>query len=165
MSKYRFPRRESLDISVPSSSFKYTGNFDGIPLFSFASIDLSANLYGFNQKELIDNDFSILLEKLKLFSNKTINELINLTHDYHFHYNLDRNTCLKIKMLLETSLKIKLKEENIPQFGEFALYTDPLGASRSSKQKSPRIFFMVGADAIIYILFYDPYHEICDNKN
>lgn len=52
-----------------------------------------------------------------------------------------------------------LSPECIPSFYHFALYTNE-ESSRKSGIKSPRIYFFIGGNGVIYPLFYDPYHEI-----
>ena len=48
-----------------------------------------------------------------------------------------------------------------PLIFHFALYTDEkVVANRNKNTRAPRIYFMLGKNGVIYILFFDPYHEI-----
>lgn len=43
----------------------------------------------------------------------------------------------------------------------FGLYEcDSRKASRNTGERSPRVYFLLGANGFIYILFFDPYHEL-----
>lgn len=43
----------------------------------------------------------------------------------------------------------------------FGLYECPSKqASRQTGERSPRVYFVLGTNGYIYILFFDPYHEL-----
>ena len=133
-------------------------SFDNLPLFSYAHIDLTITDYGFRQSCFDNKDIRKYFETVKEFSTKTINDLINSDYKNHFHfYPTPKGKILWL--LKQISGKKYFRESELPSIGQFALYTEG-NADRERGIKSPRIFFMLGANAIFYILFYDPYHEI-----
>jgi hypothetical protein len=81
-----------------------------------------------------------------------------LHHSEHFH--LITNPPYKLRELIKRiSGRSDLKDEHLPIIGQFGLYTND-NADRTRNIKSPRIFFFIGDNAVLYIMFYDPYHEI-----
>lgn len=114
--------------------------------------------YSFN-KDFGEQESAMYFSRMKNFSRLSINAIIDtLDHDYHFSRTHLNTTVIK-------ELKTELKTQHIPDdilLYHFALYTDKSGrASREEDIKSPRIHFILGKYGMIYILFYDPYHELC----
>lgn len=62
----------------------------------------------------------------------------------------------KLKDIVDFIFSIKLQADQIPPFIELKLYTN------KNSIKAPRIFGFIGNANIIYILFYDPFHQIFD---
>lgn len=132
------------------------------PIFAFNNLDLTCGgKYSFDCNELSAVDAKILLKKLKEISALTINELIDDSdHDLHFHIHSRPNKNI-IELLKSLSGKSYLEPETIPTVAQFGLYTHKLGADRGRNQKSPRIICIIGPNAIIHLLYFDPFHEIC----
>ncbi len=130
------------------------------PVFAFDYLDLDQTDYHFNQKCFSAFDAKNLLRRLKEISGLSVDHLIDNT-DYsdHFHIYHSLNPCL-FDLLKRISGKEHFSNEETPLIGQLALYTNPKGANRDKNQKSPRIYFIVGSYAVLYILFFDPYHEI-----
>lgn len=123
-------------------------------VISYALVDMSETKYHF-QQEFTSRDTQEYFKMMKEISNSTINDLMENPHKHHF-YRTD------IKGNLKTVLK-NIDPECIktnPLIYHFALYTDERKANRETGIRSPRIYFMLGLYGIIYILFFDPFHEI-----
>lgn len=113
--------------------------------------------YGFLDESFGSREAMEYFSKMKDFSGKSFEDIIDATnYEYHFH---------------PTTIKGKIKEELKKEFGKhisfddlivhhFALYTEDR-ADRATGKKSPRIHFLLGKYGMVYILFYDPYHELC----
>lgn len=147
----------SFDQPLSSEEYKYNGGRS--PVFSFKEIDRGITAFNFNQPEFDNLHSKILFDKLICYSEYTYDELQNeLNYDEHFHiYPVPSG---KLRNLFNEWIGRKLRDEELPMIGQFALYTNPKGTDRNMNRKSPRIFFIVGRWAVFQILFFDPYHEI-----
>lgn len=146
------------NFGLPIDGKELAAGYGQKPLISYNFIDIDKTNYCFDQECLDADDILWYFELLKEFSSKTINELID--SDYKKHFHLYHNPNPQLKSLLKSISGVTLRPETTPTIGQFALYTDRELASRKNKIKSPRIYFIVGHNAVMYILFYDPYHEI-----
>lgn len=132
-----------------------------LSVVSYRYIDLDKTDYHFSQDCFDNRDISEYFIFMNILTSYPFNELIsNKNKDWHLNAN-DYFKDKKFRNLVNTALdnNKKLKVEQVPMFYHFALYTEQ-NANRETKVKSPRIYFFIGKDAIIYPLFYDPYHEI-----
>lgn len=125
------------------------------PVICYDLIDLSVTPYHFHQECFDNKDIREYFNSLKYISQHTIEDLIqNSNYRFHFHKS-------KIIGNLRNELQKLHKKNNIyPEIYHFALYTSKEKANRNSGIKSPRIYFVIGYNGMIYPLFYDPYHEI-----
>jgi len=147
------------------SSKNFNKYFSNNPLFSYDLIGLNLTEYNFNQDCFDLKDIKTYFEKVNFISKKSINDLIDSTnYRNHFHVISYPNAKLK-ELIKKISGRSTLRDEQLPIIGQFALYTDDYEASRASSRKSPRIYFLIGKNAIFYVLFYDPYHEIYPKKS
>lgn len=131
------------------------------PVFCYDLIDLDKTDYHFKQSCFDNVDIQAYFSQIKKISTSTIFELIkNNENGNDDDLKLHR---AEVKGNLLTILKkIYPKPVNyFPEIYHFALYT-PKGkkADRKTGDKAPRIYFLVGRNSMLYILFYDPYHEI-----
>lgn len=129
------------------------------PSICYEYIDLDKTEYNFHQSVFDSFDIKKYFSALKDISSQEFCKLRDSHYSFHFHIYYSPSGKL-LKLVRKISGKSHLTVEETPPIGQFALYTDPKGADRKKKIKSPRIYFIVGPYAILYILFYDPYHEI-----
>lgn len=94
---------------------------------------------------------------MKEFSENTLNEIQeNSSHESHFYRSDIRGNLKK----LFDSIDPNIAKVN-PLIFHFALDPDNKNfADRKKNIRNPRIYFMVGRNGMIHILFFDPYHEI-----
>ena len=122
---------------------------------SYDLVDLCETPYHFLQ-EFTWRDTQAYFSLLKKISGSTVNDLLDSEKGLHF-YRTDVRGNLK-KLLRKISPQAV---EANPLIFHFALYTDEgVMADRSQDIRAPRIYFMLGRNGIIYMLFFDPYHEI-----
>jgi hypothetical protein len=95
---------------------------------------------------------------MKEFSGLSVNYIVEHC-DYRAHFN---RTDIRgnIKKVFD-EIDPKIAKAN-PLIFHFAL--DPeckiTNASRESGIRNPRIYFMIGYNGMIHMLFFDPYHEL-----
>lgn len=138
-----------------------SASLDTLSTISYRYIDFDKTNYNFWQDCFDNQDIVEYFSFVNMLTTYPFNELLNKREpDWHLNSN-DYNRDVKFRNLINTALDIKerLTPECTPLFYHFALYTNQT-ASRESQIKSPRIYFFIGANAVIYPLFYDPYHEI-----
>lgn len=93
-----------------------------------------AQIYFKRIQEVCKSNFGNLNDKLSFFQMVSPNKELKRVVDFIFSKNL--------------------QPEQIPPFIEIKLYTN------KHTNKAPRVFGFIGNASIIYILFYDPFHEI-----
>lgn len=117
-------------------------------------VDLELTDYNFKQKFDL-KDTQEYFSMMKTISSNTINRLQQNAKDYHlYRSNLKGNLKTAIKKIFQDV------DENIIIY-HFGLYEcESKQASRETGERSPRIYFILGNNGHVYILFFDPYHEL-----
>lgn len=117
-------------------------------------VDLGQTDYHFWQ-EFTQEDTKGYFERMKQFAGKSINSLLNGPRSTHFHRSELKGNVLKaVKKILPKSID---SNQIIYHFG---LYDTDQWADRKTGIRCPRVYFMMGTYGHIYILFFDPYHEL-----
>lgn len=123
----------------------------------YNEIDLGKTPYHFNQA-FEGNEANLYFQRMKEFSGLTVNYILDHS-DYKVHFN---RTDIRgnIKKVFD-SIDPMIAKAN-PLIFHFAL--DPnstvTNACRATGIRNPRIYFMIGYNGMIHILFFDPYHEL-----
>lgn len=154
ISEYKFGK-SVIDNNDLSDSLDYKS------LISYKYIDLDKTPYNFQQLCFDNRDIVGYFTFMKLLSTipfKVLKE--NKEKEWHLNETVYYQKNLKKWVNAAFNLTKNLSPECVPTFYHFALYDEGGIASREKNIKSPRIYFFFGHDAIIYPLFYDPYHEI-----
>lgn len=136
---------------------KVSQNIKNILPFSFIYAT-SKEDYSFDS--MSEDDSKKLIERLIEFGTHSIDDLLSDEKADNRERHLHPSKKLDFLKKVEECYGCPRNIENRPDFYHFALYTNE-NASRETGVKSPRIHFMVGNQAIIYLLFYDAYHELC----
>lgn len=124
---------------------------------SYELADLDKTAYHFRQEFKLQ-DTQAYFEIMKNISCRSINELIDESdHSLHFYRTRVNKKIENLLKLLDPDCS---PDQNATLIYHFALSTDSEGASRESGRRSPRIYFMLGRNGMIFPLFFDPYHEI-----
>lgn len=122
----------------------------------YNEIDLGSTNYGFDQP-FEGNEANLYFKRMKEFSERTLNE-IRENSNYRLHFNRT-DVRGNLKHIFD-SIDPKIAKVN-PLIFHFALDPDNKNhANREKNIRNPRIYFMVGRNGMIHILFFDPYHEI-----
>lgn len=122
----------------------------------YNEIDLGDTNYGFDQ-EFEDKEANLYFERMREFSEQTLTDICDdASYKLHFHRS---NISGNIKRIFD-SIDPRISKAN-PLIFHFALDPDNRKhADRSKHIRNPRVYFMVGRNGMIHILFFDPYHEI-----
>lgn len=139
--------------TTPSIAYDYL-NIDDVPEYSFHNPEfLKTESEEFPNK----SDYNIYFNKIKDLCKRSLDDSL-----YNLPYTEHLKTIRPNKNLLSVVKKIFKKDyipdEQLPQFGEFGLYTN------KNNDRAPRVFFFIGNVGMIYILFYDPFHKIFPGK-
>lgn len=151
------------DIHEPSSvgqglSIEDTRLSQKVPIVvNYSLIDLESTEYNFKQ-EFSRKDTQKYFEVMSNIASRSIDEIID-SGDRTLHFYRTKITRRMVELMKRLDRHCKPDAESTIVY-HFALYTDKNGASRESGRRSPRIYFMLGKNGMIYPLFFDPYHEI-----
>lgn len=120
-------------------------------------LDLDGTDYNFKQEFTI-RDTQEYFTKMKEISSSTINKLVEKSKkdsDYHFYRSaFSGNVRREIKKIMPDA------DEDLIVY-HFGLYEcESHNASRVTGERSPRVYFILGNNGFIYIVFFDPYHEL-----
>ena len=117
-------------------------------------VDLGKTAYHFRQV-FTHEDTMGYFEKMKMFAGKSINALLQESRTHHFYRSELKGNLLKaMQKVLPKSIDT---HQIIYHFG---LYESDKWADRKTDTRCPRVYFMLGTYGHIYILFFDPYHEL-----
>lgn len=117
-------------------------------------VDLDQTDYNFWQK-FTHEDTKGYFEKMKLFSGKSINALLGESRTHHFYRSELRGNVLQaVRSILPKAIG---SNQIVYHFG---LYDTDEWADRETDTRCSRVYFMLGSYGHIYILFFDPYHEL-----
>ena len=116
-------------------------------------IDLGQTPYHFKQPFTHD-DTKGYFDRMHQFSGQSINKLMEHAREYHF-YRSD----LKGKLGNAIRKVIPNVDESQIVF-HFSLYDSKEWANRDKEVRNSRVYFMLGTYGHVYILFFDPYHEL-----
>lgn len=122
----------------------------------YNEINLGDTGYGFDQA-FEANEANLYFERMRELSEQTLRGIEEgVDYTLHFHRTIVSGN---IKRIFD-SVDPKIAKAN-PLIFHFAL--DPTNKNRADRKKNirnPRVYFMVGRNGMIHILFFDPYHEI-----
>lgn len=134
----------------------------GVPaVICYSLINLSDKNFGFGQYEFDHLDAKCYLERMKMLSTRSIFDIKGdpqyKSKDWHLNQTQGKNIKEAVRKLVP-----KDKNFEFPEIFHFALYPPKMQKTpdRKSEIKNPRVHFIVGANGMIYPLFYDPYHEM-----
>lgn len=146
-------RRERFDKELTIEEVKLSKDVPIVIRYDYA--DLKDTEYNFWQ-ECTHEDTIGYFTKMKLFAGKSINSMLNDDREHHFHRSeLRGNVRNAIKRILPKSI------DTNQLVYHFALYDDKdRWADRATETRCSRVYFMLGSYGHVYILFFDPYHEL-----
>lgn len=122
----------------------------------YNEIDLGKTKYGFDQP-FEGDEANLYFERMREFSEQSVYAIKdNVDYTLHFHRTDVRGN---LKRIFD-SIDPEIAKAN-PLIFHFALNPDNDNtANRRDNIRNPRVYFMVGKEGMIHVLFFDPYHEI-----
>lgn len=85
--------------------------------------------------------------------------------DWHFHgTDYFKNKTFREAVNIRLGLKSNFRVEEAPEFYHFGLNTTDEETTKAHQTTSPRIFFFLAGNGVIYMLFCDMYHELEEYK-
>lgn len=131
-------------------------------IVNYAHLNMTNNNYGFGQQEFDNNDIKHYFSRMRELSLRSIFAIKEEEHSQEWHLNQTKGKNIEQALRKHFNLSSQNKSINLPEVFHFALYhkKDQMTSDKSKGIKNPRIHFIIGANGIIYPLFYDPYHEI-----
>lgn len=129
-------------------------------IVNYSHINMATNNFGFGQQEFDNIDIQHYFFRMRELSSKSIFSIKENEHSQEWHLNQTKGK--NIEHELRKYFNINNRNTNLPEVFHFALYhkDNQPTADKNNGVKNPRIHFIIGANGIIYPLFYDPYHEI-----
>lgn len=148
-----FHQPASLSESISFEDSRISMNQKMIVSYNLLDID---GKYGFGQdfdQEEIHGYFS----QMRKYSRVSMNDIID-TFDYTEHFNGSKIRGNLLQLLKEKTGKPI--DEGVMVY-HFALQPEnKQTASRELGARNARVYFLVGKFGVVYMLFFDPYHEI-----
>ena len=122
-------------------------------------ITFADSQYGFNQS-FCNNEANLYFECMHFFSKKTINEIVDSSDRGKYHFYTSK-IIGNLKNALAAIGFDNQSGNDEPLIYHFALdeHCDCI-ASRSTGNRNPRMYFVVGSRGAIHPLFFDPFHEL-----
>lgn len=146
-SRERFDRELTVDDVRLSTDLPIVVRYD--------YIDLGDTDYNFWQK-FTHEDTKGYFAKMKLFAGKSINKLLIDDRAHHFYRSeLKGNVRKAVQRILPKSVDTN---QIVYHFG--LSNSGDVWADRNTDTRCSRVYFMLGTYGHIYILFFDPYHEL-----
>ena len=149
---YDVHEKLDIDCSVPAEALFLSQQVPVAVCYDLA--DLDSNPYHFKQPFHL-RDTQMYFERMQEICQGVVLDLFDKPLEWHFRRNDVRGNLKRELMKLNPDVV-----NGNPMIFHFALYTTPGGADRSRDIRSPRVYFMLGINGMIYPLFFDPYHEI-----
>lgn len=125
-------------------------------------LNCEENNYGFLNSDINQKDFHKYFEVLKKVSSKSIDELENESFKNRvFKFDTAYNPKLN-ELFCKYIYKGKIENDDYPVFGHLKIYNSE--NTDDTELVAPRVFFCMGSDGILFILFFDRYHKIHEKK-
>lgn len=117
-------------------------------------VDMGKTPYNFAQ-EFTHEETIGYFKKLNMFSGNSLNSILSNSREHHFY----RSPLVgNIRKAVAQILPDAIKSDQI--IYHFSLTDSKEFANRKTGVRCPRVYFMLGTYGHIYILFFDPFHEL-----
>lgn len=147
-------KRESLKYSLTPEDTQISYSVHGVIKYDY--IDLGKTDYHFKQP-FEQSEIQMYFERAKLLTTTSLNNLSSQAQKLHLRRSsLVGNLKNAVSKIYPEMLKsdpiiyhIALHDEHHKDYGD-----------RKKGTRCPRLYFILGTNGHIYILFFDPYHEL-----
>ncbi|MDE5632490.1 MAG: hypothetical protein K2L92_10720 [Muribaculaceae bacterium] len=151
---YTINRRDPLKYSLTKDDSRLSHSVHGVIKYDY--IDLGKTDYHFKQA-FEQQEISMYFERMNLLSTTTIDNLSSRADDLHLRRSDIKGNLKKAVLQIYPEMAqsnpiiyhIALHDKNHKEKGD-----------RNKGTRCPRLYFMLGTNGHIYILFFDPYHEL-----
>lgn len=129
---------------------------------SYEFINVGTNQYDFGQDGFTDEDAYNYFSFMNWLSMDNFESIFaSADKDWHFH-STDYFKNKKFREAVNSRLKLKnnFRPEEVPEFYHFGLNTTDETTTKAHQTTSPRIFFFLAGNSVIYMLFCDMYHDL-----
>lgn len=147
-------KRDSLRYCLTPEDSNLSHSVHGVIKYDY--IDLGTTDYHFKQP-FEQSEIQAYFERMNLLSTTTIDKLSSRAAELHLHRSdIKGNLRKAVQKIYPEMLQsnpiiyhISLHDNNHSDWGD-----------RIKGTRCPRLYFMLGTNGHIYILFFDPYHEL-----
>lgn len=149
---FEFEESESFKLAIDRIN---VFGLDRRPKFSYEYLNIKTlEAFCFKHPEFISDEYKAYFELVKQYSSKSVHESRG-SHGRKIKSSGANGTLLEY--LKSVTGKNFIPEQSMPWFGHFHLTENP--KLESQRTKRPVIHFCI-AEGTIFVLLYDPYHEI-----
>lgn len=147
-------KRESLKYNLTSEDTQISHSVHGVIKYDY--IDLGITDYHFKQP-FEQNEIQMYFERVRLLTTTSLNDLSSQAQKLHLRRSsLIGNLKNAVSKIYPEMLRSNPIIYHIALHGEEHKDT----GDRSKGTRCPRLYFMLGTNGHIYMLFFDPYHEL-----
>ena len=128
---------------------------------SYEYINVGNDQYDFGQDGFTDEDAYYYFTFMNWLSTDKFESIYSSAEkDWHFHStDYFRNKKFREAVNKRLGLENNFRVEEAPEFYHFGLNTTDESTTKAHQTTSPRIFFFLAGNSVIYMLFCDMYHE------
>lgn len=133
---------------------------------SYEYISVGTNQYDFGQDGFTDEDAYNYFSFMSWLSTDNFDSIFaSAEKNWHFHStDYFKNKKFREAVNNRLGLKNNFLPEEAPEFFHFGLNTTDEATTKAHQTTSPRIYFFIAGNSVIYILFCDMYHELEEFK-
>ena len=129
---------------------------------SYEYITVGNDQYDFGQDNFTNEDAFYYFSFMNRLSSEKFESIFSSAEkDWHFHHtDYFKNKQFRDAVNKRLSLGRNFRVEEAPEFYHFGLNTTDETSTKAHQTTSPRIFFFLAGNSVIYMLFCDMYHEL-----
>ena len=149
-------------IRIPIDNHDIASEKKNCHVVSYEYISVGNNQYDFGQKGFTDNDALYYFDFMNWLSTDNFESIyVEADRDWHFHStDYFKNKTFREAVNKRLGLERIFRAEEAPEFYHFGLNTTDETTTKAHQTTSPRIFFFLAGNSVIYMLFCDMYHEL-----
>ncbi len=149
-------------IGLPIDNNAIARDKENSHVVSYEFICVGDKQYDFGQKGFTDEDAYTYFTFMNRLSTDNFESIYATAEkDWHFHStDYFKNKTFREAVNKRLGLKKNFRPEEAPDFYHFGLNTTDEATTKNHETTSPRIFFFLAGNSVIYMLFCDMYHEL-----
>lgn len=153
-------------IGIPIDNTVMASDKRSCHVVSYEYISVGNKQYDFGQDGFTANDALNYFDFMNWLCMDDFESIyISADKDWHFHEtDYFKNKTFREAVNKRLRLKNNLRPEEAPEFYHFGLNTTDETTTKAHQTTSPRIFFFLAGNSVIYMLFCDLYHDLEEFK-